>query len=198
MVLKPESRIIGFDDAPFEPHSRGAKVPVVGVVMRAGDYVEAILKDEVVVDGRDANDVLENMLLNSRYLVQLRGILIDGIAFGGFNVIDIFQLSERAGVPVVSVTRDEPNMESIFSALETHFEDGKERANIVRKGELVQFNFTSDREDMALWGKFAGTDLAGALEILRLTINRGAMPEPLRVAHMIGSALVKGESRGRA
>lgn len=198
MTLKPESRIIGFDDAPFEPHSRGARVPVVGVVMRAGDYVEAVLKDEVTVDGRDANEVLENMLLNSRYLPQLKGILLDGIAFGGFNVIDIFRLSERTGIPVVSLTRDEPDMDSIFSALETHFEDGRERADIVRKGELVQFNFTSDREDMVLWGKFAGTDFPGALEIVKLTINRGAMPEPLRVAHMIGSALVKGESRGRA
>ena len=198
MVLKAESRIIGFDDAPFEPHSRGTKVPVVGVVMRAGDYVEAILKGEATVDGRDANEVLENMLLNCRYLLQLKGILLDGISFGGFNVIDIFRLAERIGIPVVSVTRDEPDMRSIFRALETHFEDGGERADIVRKGALVQFNFTSDREDMVLWGKFAGTDLDGAREILKLTINRGAMPEPLRVAHMIGSALVKGESRGRA
>jgi len=198
MTLKKESRIIGFDDAPFEPHSRGEKVPVIGVVMRAGDYVEAVLKNEVTVDGRDANDILEEMLLDSRYLLQLRGILLDGIAFGGFNVIDIFRLSEKTGLPVVSVTRDEPDMESIFGALERHFEDGRERADIVRKGELVKFPILSDREGMMLWGKFAGTDFTGAQEILKLTINRGAMPEPLRVAHMIGSALVKGESRGRA
>lgn len=198
MALKRESRIIGFDDAPFEPHSRGAKVPIIGVVMRAGDYVEGVLKGEVTVDGRDSNDVLEAKLMRSRYLLQLRGILLDGIAFGGFNVIDIFRLARKTGIPVVSVTRDRPDMESIFSALERHFEDGKERVEIVRQGELVEFPFRSDREDMRLWGKYAGTDFQGALEILRLTIIRGAMPEPLRVAHMIGAALVKGESRGRA
>jgi endonuclease V-like protein UPF0215 family len=89
-------------------------------------------------------------------------------------------------------------MDSIFRALEIHFEDGKERAEIVRQGELVEFQFTSDREDMCLWGKYAGIDYPGAMEMVKLTINRGALPEPLRVAHMIGTALVKGESRGRA
>jgi len=166
--------------------------------MRAGDYVEAVMKNEVTVDGRDANSVLETMLLSSRYLVQLKGILLDGIAVGGFNVIDIFRLAEKTGVPVVSVTRDRPDMENIFSALRKHFDDGEERVRIVAQGELVEFTFDTDREDMQLWGKYSGTDYKGALEILKLTTKRGAMPEPLRLAHLIGSALVRGESRGRA
>lgn len=195
-MLKQESRIIGFDDSPFEPHARGSPVPVIGVVMRAGHYVEAVLRDDVHVDGTDANEILEKMLFNSRYLLQLKGILIDGIAFGGFNVIDIYRLAERTQLPVVSVTRDKPDMERIFLALEKHFQDGQERINIVKKGELVEFTFTSDR-DVSLWGKFAGTDYDGAMEILRLTTIRGAMPEPLRLAHIIGSAIVTGESRGR-
>ena len=198
MQLKPEARIIGFDDGPFEPHSKGEKVPVLGVVMRAGSYVEAILKGEIHVDEMDGTAVLKRMLLGSRYLDQLRGILLDGISLGGFNVIDIFHLSRATGLPVVSVTRDEPDMKSIFSALLAHFEDGEERVRIVDQGELVKFNLLSDRRDMTLWGKFAGTDYQGALDILNLTTVRGAMPEPLRLAHLIGTAMVKGESRGRA
>lgn len=197
MTLKPEARIIGFDDGPFEPHARGTSLPIVGVVMRAGEYIETVMKGEVTVDGRDANDVLESMLLNSRYLVQLRGILLDGIAFGGFNVIDIFRLAERTGIPVVSITRDQPDMGSIFDALRKHFEDGEERVRVVEQGKLTEFVFDTDREAMHLWGKFAGTDEKGALEILKLTTIRGAMPEPLRVAHLVATSLVKGESRGR-
>lgn len=195
-MLKPESRIIGFDDGPFEPHARGSPVPVIGVVMRAGHYVEAVLRNDVQVDGTDGNEILEKMLLNSRYLLQLKGILIDGIALGGFNVIDIYRLSERTQLPVLSVTRDKPDMERIFLALEKHFQDSQERIDIVKKGELVEFTFNSDR-DVSLWGKYAGTDFDGAMEILRLTTIRGAMPEPLRLAHLIGSAIVTGESRGR-
>lgn len=198
MVLKHESRIIGFDDGPFEPHTAGTKVPVIGVMMRAGEYVEAVLKDEVTVDGRDSNEVLEGMLLRSRYLIQLRGILLDGIAFGGFNVVDIFRLADITGLPVVSVTRDRPNMERIIEALRCHFEDGEERIRMIKKGELVEFPLETDRGNMRLWGKFAGIDYQVALDILNLTTIRGAMPEPLRLAHLIGSAIAKGESRGRA
>jgi uncharacterized protein len=198
MLLKRESRFIGFDDAPFEPHSRGSKVPIIGVVMRAGEYIEGILREEVTVDGRDANEVLERMLLSSRFLSQIKCILLDGIAFGGFNVIDIFRLSERTGIPVISLTRNSPDMDSIFTALERHFEDGKERSAIVRRGVLHEFPVTSQGITYVLHGKFAGIDRHEAGEILNMTINRGAYPEPLRIAHMIGSAMVKGESKGRA
>ena len=36
----------------------------------------------------------------------------------------------------------------------------------------------------------------GARSILELTTIRGALPEPLRIAHLIGTALIKGESKG--
>ena len=196
-MLKHESRIIGFDDGPFTPHDTGAPVPVIGVVMRGGQYVEAVLKSEVTVDGRDANDALEGMLLNSRYLIQLKGVLLDGISLGGFNVVDIYRLSDKIGIPVVSVTRDEPDLNSMLEALRKHFPDGEERAEIIQKGELVRFPLKTDREDMHLYGKYAGTDYEGALDILNLTTIRGAMPEPIRLAHLIAAAIVKGESRGR-
>lgn len=196
-MLKPESRIIGFDDGPFDPHHAGAKVPVVGVVMRGGRYVEGVLKSDVTVDGTDANDVIEGMLLNSRYLIQLKAILLDGISVGGFNVVDIYRLSKKVGIPVISVTRDEPDLNSMFDALRRHFPDGEERAKVIAKGEIVRFSMKTDREDMHLYGKFAGTDYEEALRILNLTTIRGAMPEPIRLAHLIAAAIVKGESRGR-
>ncbi len=37
-----------------------------------------------------------------------------------------------------------------------------------------------------------------AQEVIRLSSTRSYIPEPLRVAHMIAGAVVKGESSGRA
>ena len=37
-----------------------------------------------------------------------------------------------------------------------------------------------------------------AEDIIRLSSTRSLQPEPLRVAHIIASGIVKGESRGRA
>ena len=36
-----------------------------------------------------------------------------------------------------------------------------------------------------------------AERILRASLNGANLPEPLRVAHLIGAAMVKGQSRGR-
>jgi len=35
-------------------------------------------------------------------------------------------------------------------------------------------------------------------EVIDLSTVRGALPEPLRIAHLIATALAKGESHGRA
>ena len=51
--VKKEIRIIGFDDGPFIPRSKG-KVPVVGVVYRGGNYLDGILKIEVEIDGMNS------------------------------------------------------------------------------------------------------------------------------------------------
>ena len=54
--MKAQVRVLGLDDAPFR--FGDARVPVVGVVVRAPNYVEGVLTASVAVDGMDANDVL--------------------------------------------------------------------------------------------------------------------------------------------
>jgi hypothetical protein len=41
-------------------------------------------------------------------------------------------------------------------------------------------------------------ELAEAEEIIKRSMVRGAVPEPLRLAHIIASGLARGESKGRA
>ena len=44
----------------------------------------------------------------------------------------------------------------------------------------------------------SGTELTDAAQIIRATLNKARFPEPLRIAHLIGRALVEGQSKGRA
>jgi len=44
----------------------------------------------------------------------------------------------------------------------------------------------------------AGMDEDEVREVLEKVTVRGALPEPLRIAHIFATALKKGESRGRA
>ena len=113
--MKPQSRILGVDDAPFR--FSDDLVPVVGVVVRAPNYVEGVMTTRVHVDGDDATDVLAGAIGRSRYRAGLALVLLDGAALGGFNVVDIDALHRTVKVPVATVTRDKPDLAAIEKAL---------------------------------------------------------------------------------
>ena len=43
----------------------------------------------------------------------------------------------------------------------------------------------------------AGIEDRVAGQLVRATLGKAKLPEPLRLAHLIGAALVRGQSRGR-
>ena len=191
--MKSQIRILGIDDGPFDFEDASTKV--VGVVMRLPAYVESVMITEVTVDGKlDATDRLIEMLLSSRQLPQLRLIFLDGIALGGFNVVDIRRLHDVVGVPIATVTREEPDFSEIETALKAHFEDWEERLNIMSEGNLEEFA-TGHKP---LYVDRVGIKRKELEGILKASTVRGVLPEALRVAHLIATALSKGESRGRA
>jgi endonuclease V-like protein UPF0215 family len=190
--MKSQIRVLGIDDAPFSFGEQ--KTMVVGVVMRIPSYIEAVLRTEVTVDGDDACDGLVEMINNSRYKEQLKLVMLDGVALGGFNVIDIDELYEKTRLPVVTVTRDKPDIQTMEQALKEHFTDWERRLSMVTKGELVEI----ETEHKPIFIQSKGMELDALKEIIKQATVRGAIPEVLRVAHLIAAGVVAGESRGRA
>ena len=88
--MKSQIRILGIDDSPFMFNEKYTSV--IGVVMRGGEYLEGVIKKEISIDGNDSTYICKKMINNSRHRNQLRAVMIDGIAFGGFNVVDIEQV----------------------------------------------------------------------------------------------------------
>ena len=84
MRMKPEIRVLGLDDAPFERDDE--EVLVVGTIFRGSNFMDGLLSTEVAVDGDDATGKIIKMVNSSRHKPQLKVIMTDGIAFGGFNV----------------------------------------------------------------------------------------------------------------
>jgi endonuclease V-like protein UPF0215 family len=190
--MKSQIRILGIDDSPFSFDDK--MTSVIGVVMRVPSYIEAVMRCEVEVDGSDANEKLAAMIKSSRYKEQLKLVMLDGVALGGFNVVDITHLYEEIGVPIVTVTREEPDVLAMETALREHFEDWKERLDVIRSRELHRI----DTEHKPVYVKFDGLDPEEVKEIIELSTVRGALPEALRVAHLIATGIVQGESHGRA
>lgn len=190
--VKPEIRILGIDDSAL----LNEKVMIVGTVFRGGEWIDGVLRSEITRDGLDATGVMVTMIKNSRHYGQLRVIMLDGITYGGFNVIDIEELYRETGLPVIVVMRSYPDFEKIRSALR-HFPDGEARWDIIKKAGEIEKLITR-RNGTPIYIQKAGIGAKNAEKIIRLTSIRSSIPEPLRVAHLIATGIILGESRGKA
>ncbi len=189
--MKAQVRILGIDDSPFRFGDRRSLV--VGALVRVPNYLEAVMRTEVEVDGDDSTDRLVDMVMRSRYADQIALVIIDGIALAGFNVIDVESFHERTCLPVATVTRDEPDMAAIESALRKHFADWRERLSLITRFPLKSL----ETGHKPLHAAVLGMDWDDFVSLVSAATVRGAVPEPVRVAHLMSAAMVKGESRGR-
>lgn len=190
--MKPNVRVLGIDDAPFDFDD--ATVPVVGALMRGPTYLEAVLRTDVAVDGRDATDAIASMVADSRHVESLQAVLLDGIAFGGFNVVDLHALHDRIGLPVVTVTRDAPDLDAMQATLRQRFDDWEDRWAPIAEGEIRPVG--TDHAPVHV--KAVGIDDGAVDDLVRSFTVRGRIPEPVRVAHLIAGGIATGESGGRA
>jgi endonuclease V-like protein UPF0215 family len=191
-MVKKHIRIMGLDDAPFE--FRNKNTLVVGIVIRTPAYVESVLSTEVMVDGTNSTEKLMNLIEGCRHREQLKAIMIDGAAFGGFNIIDIKKLYDKFDIPIITVTRNYPDFEKIHSALKDHFEDWENRWKLITEGELIEI----DTQHTPIYVKINGISKDMAMELIKLTTVRGVIPEPIRLAHLIASGIATGESQSKA
>jgi len=188
VAFGPRSRVVGIDDAPFGARA-GSRVMVVGVLM-SGHRVHGVMTTRVVRDGLRATATLRTMLTTGRLANQAQAVVLDGVAVGGFNVIDLPALAQGIGAPVVAVMRRRPNLEAIRRALaKTRHADRRwrtmQRAGEIHEGDGVLF-------------QVAGASVVEARGILAHASEDGGYPEALRIAHLIGGAVRTGASRGGA
>jgi len=182
--LKKGARILGIDDSPFEKGDE--RVLVVGVVERGGK-IDGVLSTAVDRDGDDATERLAAMLCRSRFLPQVRVIMLNSIMMAGFNVVDIPELLRRTGKPVIAVVRRKPDMKAVRKALENVCCVEGKVMRIKHAGEPVRVG--------GLYAQLAGISEEEAAGIMKRW--RG-IPEPIRLAHVIAGGVVKGESTGKA
>jgi endonuclease V-like protein UPF0215 family len=186
--VKKEARVLGIDDSPFDKF-KDKECLVVGTVFRGGNYPDGILSTKVRVDGIDSTKRIVEMVNKSKFKPQLRAIFLDGIALGGFNVVDIGLLNKKTGIPVVVVVRNYPDFGKIIRALK--------KLKKLRQIKLIE-NAGKPVKARKIWVQFKGIEFAEVKELIKITATRSFIPEPIRVAHLIASGIVKGESKGDA
>lgn len=181
-------RAIGFDDAPFI-RKAGKPVSVAGVIC-AGTRFEGMVWGEIEPDGWDATDTISQLLIGGKFLSQLHVVLLDGISLGGLNIIDLPLLAEKLELPCIAVMRKPPNLEAMMYVIH-QLPHPEKRLEILRRAGCVH-------EYPPFYFQVCGADSDIAAQVLRQLTDCGHVPEALRLAHLITSAVVKGESGRQA
>jgi len=164
-------------------------VLVVGAVY-AGERLDGVLSCRVRRDGVNATARLAVCIRQSRFYPQLHVVLLQGIAFAGFNVVDIHGLSATLARPVMVIVRRRPNLAAIRRALLTRVRGGARKWQLVERAGAVE-------EIGGLFIQRAGLSADAAAAVLRRHARHGILPEPLRSAHLIAGGVIRGESSGR-
>lgn len=183
--VKPEIRIVGVDDGFFVPHTQG-ECDVIGVVFRGGYWLDGVMRTLVEIDGMDATNRIASMITGSPHYGQLRVIILDGVTFAGFNVVDTLKLFEMTKLPVIAVARERPNFDDIRRALE-NLPFSEERWEAIKNADKIVKVFTRGKE--AIFMQVNGIEVDVAKRIVKSSATRSNIPEALRVAHLIASGL---------
>ena len=111
--IKEGIKVLGIACSSFN-RENDKTVSVIGVVLRGIDFLEGVLKTTVTVDGLDATEKIIEMIEKSSHKNQLKCIITRGVTIAGFNYIDMLQIFEKTGLPVISIVDRQPNIAEII------------------------------------------------------------------------------------
>jgi endonuclease V-like protein UPF0215 family len=187
--LKVEARVLGIDDGPY---IRGSDETIlVMTVYRMDGHLDGLITGRITTDGDDSARKISELISESKYGPQIRCIISDGACLAGFNVLDMDLLFDLTGIPVITTSDEAPNTPSITSALKQNFNDWEKRLSVIVDHPPHELNLP----DGVCYVREKGISPDDADEIIRRCTVRGRTPEPIRISHMIATAVHK-EDRG--
>lgn len=192
MHIKPEIRILGIDDSSL--HSE--PVMIVGAMFRGGDWLDGVLRTNITRDGTDATEAIIRMVTGSKHFGQVRVLMFDGVTYAGFNIIDVEAIFKETGIGCIVVMRNYPDFDRIRSALK-YLPDPDTRWDMIKRAGKIH-RVISRKGEKPIYIQHCGIDLQEARDIVQLSSTHSNVPEPLRVAHLIATGIVCGESTGKA
>lgn len=162
---------------------------MVGSVF-CGARLEGVLSGKVRRDGANATSTLVRLVSETRFRPHLQAVLLQGIALAGFNVVDLHALSQALDIPVIAISRRAPQRDAIRCALMDKVPGGRRKWRLIeRAGPMESLG--------GVYVQRVGLDAKMTLSLIKRFAVNGAIPEPLRTAHLIAAGITRGESRHR-
>ena len=178
--MKDGARILGVDDASFS--FEDDETFLTGVVHRGTEFIEDIKTVPIGIDQENATEKLIQLHNSCNNTGQIRALLVDGISFAGFNIIDLEKASQELGKPVIAATKNRPDRDDFRQTME-------KTGNYDEKFEELEQPSEVDLKDGKAFIQFSGCEKEEAKEFFKASIIHGQVPEPIRVADLIGSGM---------
>jgi endonuclease V-like protein UPF0215 family len=174
--------VVGVEDGSF---CKGiTRRALLAAVLFRGVKIESVRMAQIAVDGLDATRKLTEILDGWKFVA----VLLGGLSFAGFNVIDPSIIYSESGKPVVIVSRTKPDNIAVKRALERHFGDWRVRWRVFAKmGSPSRLVVVKD--EPPIYVETLGVDLAWSSNLIRALSVRCRVPEPIRVARLVAQGL---------
>jgi|YelNatPaOPRAMG01_1025707.scaffolds.fasta_scaffold14723_7 endonuclease V-like protein UPF0215 family len=185
-AVKKNFRAIGIDDGPFEKR-KDAFSSLVGVLMRADFLIESVSMKKISVDGTDSTDRIIEMVEHD-FKRNASVIMTYGVTFGGFNVADLFKINRETGIPVISITRKSPDIGSIVSAIVNTQQEADYKLGIMNSYHIQELTLENGS---SIFINPIGIDIKSSSSFIKKLTRTGNIPEPIRIANIVASALMK-------
>jgi endonuclease V-like protein UPF0215 family len=178
-------RLFGVEDGSFEafPVDEKGHCFLCGVEMEASHIVDIRLA-KIQVDGLDATEKLLTILES----FGGDAIILGGITFAGFNIVDPVKVHLETGSPVIVYSGEEPDNEGVLNALKAHFQDWRERWAIIENAGPIHTTQPFPGEPPVYFEVVGNTKEWGE-EVLRASALVSRIPEPVRVAGIVARGL---------
>ncbi|MFH1752539.1 MAG: DUF99 family protein [archaeon] len=185
LQLKPNIRVIGFDDGYFKPRTKTNTI-LIGSIACFNGLIEGFLTTKIKVDGFNSTQKIISLIKKSKFEKQVKYILLSGITFAGFNTADIQEIFKKTKKPVIVVIERKPNYKKISQALD-NLPNKQKRLKLIEKAGKV-YSFKN------VYFQCHGLSEKQAKQILKKTLINSKIPEVLRLSHLIASSITLGQS----
>jgi len=183
-----EFRVVGVEDGGFSKEAQDSAVQkaLFVCILFRGKWVSDFQADMITVDGLDATEKLISMLRRWSF----DAVMLAGVSFAGFNLVDPAVVFEEFNKPVIVISRTKPNNIAVKNALHQHFEDWQVRWDVFEKLGPV-WEVVSMPNEPPVYVEVIGAELDWASKLIRAASLCCRVPEPIRVARLVARGLTR-------
>lgn len=139
---------------------------------------------KITVDGLDAPQKLVKTLRAWTF----RAVILGGVSFAGFSVIDPTIVYEEFGKPVIVVSQTKPDNKAVKRSLQCPFEDWQIRWAVFEKSGLIHEVLVLANEPL-VYVETVGAPIKWTVEFITALSVYSRIPEPIRTARLIARGL---------